>query len=155
MGSHTYSIRGGDVIVTVLFERLSAAARRDWLARHQNQPAGELTQDDLDRLSRDFLSIDDRATEIAANAIKSAALVVPIWAAVIAAGLALLGTVLSAFGTLSWKEPLAKLEGRVDAARLEGKVEAISKSVDVEQLKGRIDLLEKTIQKLQPGPPRR
>lgn len=152
MGSGQYSIRTGDVIMTVLFERLSAAARRDYAARHQNQPAPDLNQEDLDRLSRDFLSIDDRAGAIATNTIKSAALVVPIRVAVITAALALFGTVLSTFGTLSWKEPLAKLEGRIGAAKLEGKVEAISKSIEVEQLKSRVDILERTIQKLQGRP---
>lgn len=146
MGSEAYPLRQGDVIVTVLFVRLTAAARRDWRARNNGQPAAGLIQEDLDRLSRDFLNINERAREIASNAVKSAAFVGPIWAAVIVAALALLGSTLTAFGPLGWKDQVAEVRREVAEIR---------KSVEVEQLKGKIDQLEKAVQRLQPAGPKR
>src|SRR5438093_4661256 len=106
MGSHIFSLRRGDAIVTVLFVQLAGPARRDWLARHDGAPAPGLVQDDLDRLSADFLDIDTRARAIAKNAVTTAALRGPIVSSISSAIIASIVAIAIAFFSPSWKDPI-------------------------------------------------
>ena len=106
MGSQDYILRQGDEIVTMLLIELSGSAQRDWLMRHGGNPAGPPTQNDIDRLSADFLDVDKRAAEISQRTVHEAELNIKIrqWSApIISALLVLLGTILGAYFT--WARP--------------------------------------------------
>lgn len=74
MGSQDYIPGKGDAIVTMLLFALPSSAQQDWLQRRGGRPAGPPTQDDLDRLSADFLDVDKRAREIAQREVRDAEL---------------------------------------------------------------------------------
>ena len=61
MGRQEYMLRRGEAIITTLLVRLSAPAHRNWLQRRGGNPAGSPTQENLDRLSADFMGVDRRA----------------------------------------------------------------------------------------------
>lgn len=72
MGNGGYPLKRKEVIVTVLLFELSAPAQRNWVQRRSGNAAASPTQDNIDRLSADFMDIKNRADEIAKKAVAAA-----------------------------------------------------------------------------------
>jgi hypothetical protein len=70
MGSQEYPLRRSAPIVTLLVFALSDNAHRDWPAR--GNAAAPIRQESIDALSRDFLDVTRRATEITEKGVKDA-----------------------------------------------------------------------------------
>jgi dCTP deaminase len=91
MAKEKYRLTRGKPIVTLLLFRLSAASHRDWGQRH---PEGSSLpeQASVDRLSRDFVDVERRATEIARRESKKVSGLVSGSLAVLTAFLGLVGS---------------------------------------------------------------
>jgi len=70
MGSQEYPLRRNAPIVTLLVFELSDNSHRDWRAR--GNEAAPIRQESIDALSRDFLDVTRRATEITEKGVKDA-----------------------------------------------------------------------------------
>jgi hypothetical protein len=73
MGRQDFSLRLGGMIVTVLFFEMSPAAKFDFVARVGKIDARP-RQEDINRLSADFLDISSRAETVAKQAMDAAGL---------------------------------------------------------------------------------
>jgi hypothetical protein len=80
MSRDSIELRLGDTIVTVLFFKLDGAVEADYRKRNP----GGVRDPDVNRLSRDFLNVSNRAMKIAKNEVKRATLVSALLAAVVA-----------------------------------------------------------------------
>jgi dCTP deaminase len=74
MGRQEFSLRNAEMIVTVLFFEMPSAAKRDYATRTGGTPFGPPRQEDINRLSADFLDVNNRATDVAAKEVASAGL---------------------------------------------------------------------------------
>jgi hypothetical protein len=72
MGRQEFSLRVGEMIVTVLFFELSPGAKSDYLARTGSTDPRPPRQEDINRLSADFLDISDRAGRVAKREMETA-----------------------------------------------------------------------------------
>lgn len=79
MGRDSYDVSINDAIVTVLFFDLEASVAADYSARNP----GPLPEPDVNKLSRDFVNVENRARSIASNAILRAGIYGAIGAAVL------------------------------------------------------------------------
>ncbi len=70
MARQDFSLRKGGMIVTVLFFEMSAAARSDYTVRN-GVVSGAPRQEDINRLSGDFLDVTERAKKVANDQIQS------------------------------------------------------------------------------------
>jgi dCTP deaminase len=141
MGSQDYILSEGKEVVTMLLFELSQPCHRDWLQRHSGHAAALPSQDDIDKLSADFLDVDRRATEISQKTVHDAELSIKIrqWRApIIVALVALLGTILTAYFT--WAKPAWK---ELDEAKRE--IAVLKATIDVGNMKTRLDELERLI----------
>lgn len=148
MGSHDYILRQGDEIVTMLLIELSGSAQRGWLMRHGGNPAGPPTQDDIDRLSADFLDVDRRAAQISQRTVRDAELDIKIrqWRApIISASLALLATILGAYFT--WARP-----AWTELAEVKREVAVLKASLELAGMKSRLDEMERLLQTTRQAP---
>jgi deoxycytidine triphosphate deaminase len=97
MGRAEYNLHNGNVILTLLFLRISAPCHANYGDRSGDRPRESVVSEDrLSRLSKDFLQVGDRAEKVAKNEESKTrrwALVAP---ALIAA-IAVAGTVLGAY----------------------------------------------------------
>jgi dCTP deaminase len=87
MGLKPFSLRRGDVIATLLFYRLGADARAGYQARYGPPPYASQADQSL-KLSFDFVDVDNRARNIAADAIRASEYQVKrwtVWASIIVA----------------------------------------------------------------------
>jgi dCTP deaminase len=79
MGREPFELRIGDPIVTVLFFRLDSAVSADYTVRNP----GTLADPDVNKLSRDFVDVENRAKKIATGAVRRGIAIVTVLAAVI------------------------------------------------------------------------
>lgn len=106
MGRQKYVLRRGDVIVTALLVVLSGPAHRDWLQRRGGSPAGPPTQENLDRLSADFMDVERRAARISKEAVHKAEFDIKILQWVAPVIVAIITTVVG--GYFAWARPAWK-----------------------------------------------
>jgi dCTP deaminase len=148
MGSQDYILRQGDEIVTMLLIELSGPAQRDWLLRHGGNPAGLPSQDDIDRLSADFLDVDRRAAQISQRTVRDAELDIKIrqWRApIITAIIALLATTLG--GYFTWARP-----AWTALAEAKKEIAVVKASLELTGVKSRLDEMERLLQTTRQAP---
>jgi dCTP deaminase len=148
MGSQDYILRKGDEIVTMLLIELSSSAQQDWLMQHGGSPAGPPTQDDIDRLSADFLDVDRRAAQISQRTVRDAELDIKIrqWRApIISALLVLLGTILGAYFT--WARP-----AWTELAEVKREIAILKASLELAGVKSKVEEIEQRLQNLRQAP---
>lgn len=148
MGSQDYILRRGDEIVTMLLIELSGSAQRDWLVRHNGNPAGLPSQDDIDRLSADFLDVDRRAAHISQRTVRDAELDIKIrqWRApIITAIIALLATTLG--GYFTWARP-----AWTELAEVKKEIAVVKASLVLTGMKSRLDEMERLLQTTRQAP---
>jgi deoxycytidine triphosphate deaminase len=135
MGRKDYVLKRGDAIVTLLLVELSGPAHSDWLQRHGGVTQEPPLQENLGRLSPDFVDMRKSSTEIAETVVKNAEFRVKlhqVWIPVVGA---LLAGLLGLF--LTWVEPARKELQKVQTELAELKAKA-----GVEELKARVNRLE-------------
>jgi len=117
MGREHFQLRTGDAIFTLLFCRLQANAHRAYSVRRTQRPDRSISF--LRRLSRDFLDVERRATEIAEKVSKEAGQAVKIRTAIIGAIAAICVGLVTAFGPWYWgnQARLNNLEREVAAVK--------------------------------------
>lgn len=72
MGREAFEIRRGDVIVTVVVTELASEPKADFVARYGNSSPSHITQAQLNRLSPDFANVQERAKNVADEAVQRA-----------------------------------------------------------------------------------
>ena len=132
MAREDFVLTIGQRICTLLFFELDSGVASDWKTR--NPPVKDLTAEDVNRLARDFVNVEKRATKIAKRAVRKAE-----W---FAAGIAAVVTLLSQFVPY-WvtraedlKKNYAVLESRVDYLQkevnaLEARAPAVGSALQV------------------------
>jgi len=128
MSREAFALRAGDRIMRVLFARLSGESQTPYNIRYQGSTRSVITRELLERLSRDFVNVTERATSISNEAVKRAQL----WATVIPVIVALI-TVIGALvanrldnGKLGgFNDRLSKVESTLDVQRLDQRVTAL------------------------------
>jgi hypothetical protein len=93
MGHEPFSLRENDRIIRVIFMKLNAVPLADFSKRHPGQFPPFVSTELLQRLSIDFLNVNERAQKIADNSVMKA----QIRSAAIAIGITLLTTVLPVY----------------------------------------------------------
>ena len=72
MAKEPFEFRRGDVIATVVIAELGTAPKADFRARYGDFSPSHVSQDQLNRLSPDFANVEERAQQIAEDAVKTA-----------------------------------------------------------------------------------
>jgi deoxycytidine triphosphate deaminase len=139
MGREPFELKKDDSIVTVVLFELDTPPQKDWKLRYGEASPSEITKDSVDRLSADFVDVQQRAESIAHSAVKQAAL-----------NLTLLGsiaTIVIALGTLYFNS-----QSKIDL--LNQSVSNLEKSfnerVDTNK---RLEELERRIAEIERRPP--
>jgi dCTP deaminase len=126
MGKEPFILKTGEVIVTVLLVKLTGPPKADWQLR--NGPAGRdhAPKAELEKLSQDFVNVEERAKSIAKDAVDRAELAIKqaqvrytLFGSLMTAALAFLGVALSGYFGLKpdvdrIKESVATLDKRID-----------------------------------------
>ncbi|MDX6452575.1 MAG: dCTP deaminase [Gaiellaceae bacterium] len=108
MGKKPHTLQQGKPVATALFFKLAASPAEDWLKRHDGVAGSGASPEMLDRLSKDFLDIEKRATaQVRSQLLKIGSLGAAI--TILLSALAVGGAVLPA---VLWG-PDASLSGRV------------------------------------------
>lgn len=94
MGQEDIALNKSDAIVSLLFFRLDADVKRDWLERHEGVEAPEPTSDDLALLSQDFLDVSGRSVKAAKAALRESTLKTNLMTACISALVPILVSIL-------------------------------------------------------------
>jgi hypothetical protein len=135
MDSQDYVLKEAGEIVTMLLFELARPCHQDWLQRHSGRASEPPTQDDVDKLSADFLDVDRRATEISQKTVYDAGFSIKKlqWSVpIIGALLVFLGAIVTAYFT--WAKPDWR---ELDEAK---RVIAVLKAmIDVNTMKTRLD----------------
>lgn len=135
MGERSYDLRQRDTIVTMVLFQMDQDSEASWCERNPKKRYLSPEQDDLYRLSKDFLNVQKRSEKVADDKVQQAALALKgvekkwqVWAVVIAAGMTLV-TVLLNFGvnwytgTLNFDKRLAVLEKSLDVSSVKRDIE--------------------------------
>jgi hypothetical protein len=138
MGRQDYVLKREDPIVTMLLIELSGAAHRDWLQRHGGVVQAPSTQENLRRLSPDFVDVEQRATMIAEKAVQSAELRVKLWQVWAPVVGTLVAAAVGLF--LTWVEPARK-----ELQKMQTEVAELKSKLAVEELKTRLDQVERLL----------
>jgi len=143
MGSKDFVLRKGDPIVSLVFLQLTANSAKDWLTRHSGQKSGGIIWDNLNRVSSDFVNVEERAREIANKAItdaelkiKRAGLLMSLLAVVIPL---VINGILSFYGP-GWKDPLQKVQQ--DIAVLQSQKDTTEISKQIKELQDQMKVLQ-------------
>lgn len=149
MGRLPFSLRAGDLIIRVIFMKLSARPSATYSDRHRPSPSIVITSELLGRLSPDFLSVEQRSTEIANSAVTRAGF----WSAVISAGIAGALTLLAGVVTIgvpSWLNNSLEKEisdNREKLGKLEARMTVTEGKLNVDELNARLKVVEDAIAK--------
>lgn len=135
MGRETYELTSGQPIVSLMLFSLKKSAKQSWDMRHGSSAPGSppVKQITLDKLSKDFLRIDARATQIAEDAESQARRSGLFWTFV--TGVVALVFPFVGNAIVSQVSDVEEIEGRVSA--IEAQIEDLkldSRLRDVEQM---------------------
>ena len=136
MGRKDFVLRQGDIIVSLILMKLQNPATKDWFARHSQQKGGPITWENLNRVSSDFVNVEERAHNIAKEAvdkadvkIKNLQIWVPVYAGILTLVLTGLINFLSSLLQPSWREPLQKAQQDIAVLKSEKDVDQINKQI--------------------------
>jgi hypothetical protein len=76
MGKEPFPLKTGELIVTVLLVELAAPPKADWQARNGPPGPDHAPKAALEKLSQDFVNVEERAQSIAKDAVDRAELVI-------------------------------------------------------------------------------
>lgn len=156
MGRKDFVLRQGDVIVSIILMRLHSAPHKDWITRNGGQPGGPITWENLNRVSSDFVNVEERAHTIAKEAvaqadvkIKSLQIWVPVYAGILTLVLTGLINFLSSLWQPNWKEPLQKAQQDIAVLQSEKNVDQINKQI--QDLQAQIKALQEKLATIPPA----
>jgi hypothetical protein len=137
MGREEYTIRKDDRLVSLIFFKLNKKASKGWVARRGGQKPSDsaLVDTALQKLSRDFLDVQDRAKAEASKAVRNMTLwqfVLPVIASVAASFLGVY---------------LYSRQNEAAIARLEGRMAGLGANVNLDSVEHRLDAIEKKLKK--------
>jgi dCTP deaminase len=141
MGKGNFELRQRDPICTVVFLKMcevAAVPYRQLKEARGARPGASLNQQLLDRLSRDFLGVDDRSRRHASRAVARAQWLIPIVTSALAA---VIGGVASL--AVYFLNPIEAVKDRL--ALVEAKLGAIGSEVDLQSIDGRLGEIEKRL----------
>jgi len=148
MGKNHYPLKQGDIIITMLFFRLSSPVHRGWMERNINTlPMPSLA--DVNCLTRDFVNVSERATNIATGIIVKTGIWVALAVAIVTVGF----PYVTSIRTPEWKKPLDKV--KVEIADLQRKIDGVNLNArleKVESLSPEIERLRKEVERLKAEP---
>jgi deoxycytidine triphosphate deaminase/outer membrane murein-binding lipoprotein Lpp len=139
MSSQDFIVRQGDPIVSVLLFRLAAPVGADWLRRHDGNPGGYPSQEDIDKPSADFVNVSNRAKQIATEEVAKAELKLKSWQVLVPLVTAIVTALITVAVTWirpAWKEPVAQIQADV---------QTLKTTIDVASVKSRVDALEREL----------
>lgn len=100
MGRQPYALKRGDVIVSVLFFELARQVKADYVARRPGYAPSGPIREQIDRLSNDFVNVENRSRDIAKSEAREAGIKI----AAIGASVSLLFAALT-LGQNAWSPP--------------------------------------------------
>lgn len=140
MGRQVYELKVGSRIATLLFFKLTKDPKADWQARG-NKPSGSpVKQITLDKLTRDFLSVEERAKAIADESEKKVRRTAQIWTSFAGALVVVVPLLTLALDT--W------VTGDADLTAVESRVSAIEQKITELQLADRLSDVEEIVEDL-------
>jgi len=146
MSKVDYVLERQKLIATVLLFELDTSAANNWLQRQTPNVGEPSTQDNLDRLSVDFMDFNMRATRIAENAVSKAELKIKYWQV----GVPIIVALITALGTLwfswvkpTWREPVEEIKRDISVLRA---------SLDLRDIKGRLVEVERLLKGTKQAP---
>jgi hypothetical protein len=116
MGKESYPLQEGAPIVTLLLFRLGSDVCSSWRQRG-GLPGGQPTEEDVNKLSADFVDVEQRASAIAQKTLWRANILAPVVAGAVSLTLGWLG------GLFDLKAKLAELESKLSVAAVQKSVE--------------------------------
>lgn len=146
MGRKDFILREGDVIVSLILMELKSAAQNDWLKRHSGQVGGPITWENLNRVSSDFVNVEERAQRIADQTVQRADVKIKtlqIWVPVGVTLLTLIATIAGSLIQASWKESLQKVQQDIAVLQSEKDVNQINQRI--QDLQGQIKTLQQKL----------
>lgn len=132
MGRKDFILREGDVIVSLILMELKSAAQSDWLKRHSGQAGGPITWENLNRVSSDFVNVEERAQRIADQTVQRADVKIKTLQTWVPVGVTLLTLIATIAGSLiqaSWKESLQKVQQDIAVLQSEKDVNQINQQI--------------------------
>lgn len=142
MGRKAYGLEHGRPICTVLLFRLAKPPRKDFRQRGPHTPTNkEYWGDLLDRLSPDFLDVENRAKEIAKDTVKDANITIKSWqvmgtmmATIVVALVVALGSILGNIFILNsgLRSDVDSLEARLDVGAVQKEVDDLQEQHNLE-----------------------
>lgn len=131
MGKSRYDLRKRERIVTLMLFELDARCGASWRERKPDTEYHAPSSDDLGKLSRDFLNVEERAGDAADKKVKIAGLSPIILNSIVAAVLVVSGVVVTQFtGIDQLKERMTRIEANVDAASVRSQLSEQQKRLD-------------------------
>ena len=152
MGRESFALNSGDIIVTLLFFQLDPPANKSYSERNHTIK-GDVGEEQLSRLAKDFLDFERRAEDAAKKAEREARW----WTAgvpIVGALIGVIGTIVAAyFFTVSRVHDVEKrmVENK---ASLDIDISKINDKLDDQNLEKRIEDLERLIKKGEPRSPK-
>lgn len=149
MGRESYPLKTGDMIVTLLFFRLDPPAKKSFSERNPNIP-GNVGQEELSKLGRDFLDVERRAANIATKY----GLVIGVGVPIVVAAIMVFGTINSAKNYADTR--INEIEKKMieNRASLERDIATINYKVGDLNLEKRIEELERWTKREKAGSPK-
>lgn len=124
MGKAKYVLKHGKPIVTLLFLELTKNCVRNWFVRNNNKEAVCPNQEDIDRLSSDFLNVTERAEKI----VEKAGIALNKYSRIAAVIVALLAAVSPwLLGVQDLKTRLASLESSLSVSQIQQELENVNR----------------------------
>lgn len=158
MAKERYILRSNEMIITLLLVQLSGDPKSSWRQREGGKGSKSLTQDDIDRLSADFIDVENRAKTIAQEIADKAIAKSEIsqksfdnkikWYGAFAGLLAVVLSGIFSYFQASWKAPMAeaKAETNLVKAEFDAKVDLLKKELEFLKVSGnsvtRLDQME-------------
>lgn len=140
MGRKDRELKVGSPIATLLFFALNTEPAADWKARGNVPTDSPVKQITLDKLTRDFLNVENRARAIAEDAEKRVRRTAQIWTS-IAGAIVLLVPVI----TLIWNTWIVR---DLDLEALDDRVASIEQQIGELKLDDRISDVEETVNEI-------
>lgn len=151
MGKEAISLRKDDPIVTVLLFELQQPVTKNYFERNGSVPPGHLKQEDINRLSPDFLEVDcraeNKAKEILKNAEKRWMIAGTIVGALLTTAASILVAILSAIVEPNWKDPLTNLT--LELASLKEQMKENNLNASIDEIRVKLAGLEKNLSSIQ------
>lgn len=148
MGREPYRLKSGEIIVTLLFFRLSPPAKKSYSDRNPNIDSN-VTQSYISKLGADFLDVERRAEDVATKSERSARWVgigVPVGVALISLGASFYLTYYSAVSRMNeFDKKMVEIK-----ASLDRDISNINNKLERQSLEKRLEELEKLTKKGKP-----